>query len=230
MANRKQTKSEQTRQRILAAAAKIVGKYGYAKASVTRITMEAGIASGGFYYYFKSREDIFDELLPALGKEMIAFITERLKGAGWGIEREARSFEAYLAYLRSRPEFYRVYSEAYVYARSAYNKHLSAVIPNFVTALEIQKRKGYLNVKDGELRMLAYFLVGIRNYVSQLLMERTGKVTADIWPAVELYRNLIAGKIFASPASSTASASEKVMRRPARVASRRTEPAEAPGD
>ncbi len=214
MAKRKQTKSELTRQSILVAAAKVVGKIGYAKASVTRITMEAGIASGGFYYYFKSREDMFDELLPVLGKEMMLFISDHLKDAGWGIERETRAFEMYLAYLRKRPEFYRVFSEAYVYASSAYKKHLAAVVQNFAMALQIQKSKGCLNVRDDEIVLLAYFLLGIRNYVSQLYMERVGKMREDFGPAIDLYRKLIAGFVFRMPDNSESPHAEPVPRRP----------------
>jgi AcrR family transcriptional regulator len=201
MVKRRQTKSEQTRQRILIAAAKIVGAIGYAKASVTLITSEAKIASGGFYYYFNTRDDLFDELLPALGQEMIAFISDSIKDVEWGIEHEVRSFEAYLAYLKKRPEFYRVFSEAYVYAPKAYKKHFTVVIENYVTAFNIQKKKGHVFVKDEEMMLLVYFLIGIRNYVSQLYMERGAKKDLSPETAVELYRKLIMGEIFRTSTS-----------------------------
>jgi AcrR family transcriptional regulator len=196
MASEKQTKSERTRQRILKAAAKVVSKYGYAKASVARITMEAGIASGGYYYYFKTRNELFDDLLPMIGEEMLAFIGDRLKNGGWGIDRETRAFEAYLLFLRERPEFCRVFSEAYVYARCAYNKYFAAAIENYVRALQIQETKGYLNVSGDDCALLAHFLTGVRNYVAQLHIERGGEVSEDIGPAVELYRKLLMGNTF----------------------------------
>src|SRR5438270_12661606 len=138
---KRQTKSEQTRERVLVAAAKVVGSVGYAKASITRITSEAKLAAGGFYYYFKTRDELFNELLPALGQEMVAFITERLHGAPWGIEREVLGFAAYLDFLQKKPEFYRVFSEAYVYAPKAYKKHFRTVVDNYCAALRIQARK-----------------------------------------------------------------------------------------
>lgn len=193
----KQTKSERTREKILVAAAKVVGKHGYAKASVARITMEAGIASGGYYYYFKTRDDLFTELLPALGQEMLQYIRERLHGVGWGIERETRSFAAYLDYLRTRPEFYRVFSEAYVYARQAYTAHFAIVVEDYVKVLQIQRAKGLVQaVSDDDLVLLAYFLIGARNYVSQFYMERNKKVPQDTTAAVELYARLITGSVF----------------------------------
>jgi len=41
-----------TKQRIFEAATKVVGKHGYAEASVARITEEAGVAQGTFYNHF----------------------------------------------------------------------------------------------------------------------------------------------------------------------------------
>jgi AcrR family transcriptional regulator len=201
MTKKPQTKSERTRQRILESAAKIVGTVGYAKASVALITMKAKIASGGFYYYFSSRKKLFDGLLPALGEEMIAFISQYVKDASWGIEHEVRAFEGYLEYLRENPEFYRVFSEAYVYAPNAYQTHFAAVIQNYTIALKIQKNKGFLNVDDGDITMLVYFLIGIRNYVSQLYMEGRGNKSFDSKAAVALYRTLITAGIFNKSAS-----------------------------
>src|SRR5712664_1723442 len=52
------------RRRLFDGAIKVIGKYGYAGASVMRITEEAGIAQGTFYLYFENRQALFDELLP----------------------------------------------------------------------------------------------------------------------------------------------------------------------
>jgi AcrR family transcriptional regulator len=193
---KRQTKSEQTRERVLLAAAKVVGSVGYAKASITRITSEAKLAAGGFYYYFKTRDELFNELLPALGEEMVAFITERLHGTPWGIEREVRGFEVYLEFLQRKPEFYRVFSEAYVYAPKAYRKHFRTVVENYCAALRVQRLKGHLDVDEVDLPMLAHFLIGVRNYVSQSYMERGTGSKPPVEQTIELYRKLLIGSVF----------------------------------
>ena len=204
---KRQTKSEQTRQRVLLAAAKVVGSMGYAKASITRITSEAKLAAGGFYYYFKTRDELFSELLPALGQEMVAFIPERLHGAPWGIEREVRGFAAYLDFMREKPEFYRVFSEAYVYAPKAYKKHFRTVVDNYCAALRIQGLKGYLDVAESDLPMLAYFLIGVRNYVSQSHMERGAGSKLPVDRTIDLYRKLLMGSVFREVPKAAAAAS-----------------------
>ena len=55
----------------------MVGKYGYAEASVARITEEAGVAQGTFYNHFENRQELLDQLLPKIGTDMVYFIRER---------------------------------------------------------------------------------------------------------------------------------------------------------
>src|ERR1700741_727023 len=66
-----------TKRKIFDAATKIVGKYGYAEASVARITEEAGVAQGTFYNHFENRQELLDQLLPTIGLDMVRFIRAR---------------------------------------------------------------------------------------------------------------------------------------------------------
>src|SRR5436305_12989430 len=66
-----------TKRKIFDAATRIVGKYGYAEASVARITEEAGVAQGTFYNHFESREALLDRLLHKVGIDMVRCIRER---------------------------------------------------------------------------------------------------------------------------------------------------------
>jgi AcrR family transcriptional regulator len=57
------TKSEQTRQRILDAAAKVFRSEGYSGARLSDIATLAGIQTGSLYYHFDSREALVEEVL-----------------------------------------------------------------------------------------------------------------------------------------------------------------------
>ncbi len=96
-------KQSQIRAALLEAAAKVVGEVGYSAAMVSTITRRAGVAQGTFYNYFNSRQDLFDQLLPSMSDEMLAFITERSSHATNDVAREKLRFEAYFAYLLKRP-------------------------------------------------------------------------------------------------------------------------------
>ena len=60
--NREESRA-QTRTALLAAAAKVIAKSGFAGASVEDIAAEAGYTRGAFYSNFKGKDDLFIQLL-----------------------------------------------------------------------------------------------------------------------------------------------------------------------
>ena len=56
-------KSDVTRQRILAAAARVFRDHGYAGTRLTDIAAEAGMKAGSMYYHFDSREALVEEVI-----------------------------------------------------------------------------------------------------------------------------------------------------------------------
>lgn len=184
-------KSQVTRQKIVDAAAKVIAREGYARASIARITEEAGIGSGLFYYYFDSKDDLLNQVLPALGEQMIEFIAERLQHQIAGIEREVASFLAYFDFLKERPEFYRLFCEAEVYCPIAYEAHISLIINNYVRWLNRQRAAGNLEIAESEITPLAYALIGVRTYLTKLLFNAPRRQRPEDF--VPMYRRMLAG-------------------------------------
>ena len=52
-----------TRENLIEAAKKVISIKGFKEASIQDITEEAGVAKGTFYTYFKTKEEIVEELL-----------------------------------------------------------------------------------------------------------------------------------------------------------------------
>jgi TetR/AcrR family transcriptional regulator, transcriptional repressor for nem operon len=71
------SKKEETRERILRAAARAVRKHGYEGVGVAEVMKDAGLTHGGFYAHFASR----DELLAAAAEQAGAESTEALARA-----------------------------------------------------------------------------------------------------------------------------------------------------
>ena len=59
MSNRITKNPDERRKELITIASKLFEKYGYEKVSVRDILAEVNGAPGMFYYYFKSKEDIF---------------------------------------------------------------------------------------------------------------------------------------------------------------------------
>jgi AcrR family transcriptional regulator len=192
-ASTKGQKAERTRERIIAAAGQVVGEVGYPSASIARITEAAGLSAGLFYYYYESREELFDDLLPSLGKEMVEFIVNQISHLPWGIEREMAGFSAYFDYLEQSPQFFRVFTEAQVYAPKAYQAHLQWIIDNYVVGLKRQVKLGHLHVVASDLMTLAYTLTGIRNYATQMLYGSRASDQASKEAMMRVYRQILSG-------------------------------------
>jgi TetR/AcrR family acrAB operon transcriptional repressor len=77
--------TEETRERLLAAAAAVFARLGYAKASISDITAEADLSSGSIYGHFGSKAELFVATLRAhSGREI-----ERLLGGGDALDLAA---------------------------------------------------------------------------------------------------------------------------------------------
>ena len=75
-------KSEQTRQRILAAALVLFREKGFAATTMREVAAAAGMATGAAYYYFDSKEAIVLAFYDRAREELAPLLDEALGGAG----------------------------------------------------------------------------------------------------------------------------------------------------
>lgn len=189
--------SEQKRRAIFDAAVKVVGRHGYAEASITRITTQANVAQGTFYLYYKSRQDLLDQLLPSLGEEMLAFIRERVGGVDDLIEREEQRLRAFFAYIDRRPELYRILHEAETFAPKGHRRHYKTIADDYTRALARDFRKAGLPVRgEEELEATAYILMAARDYLSMRYAHWAGRGERLPEAVVETYIQIVRGGLF----------------------------------
>jgi AcrR family transcriptional regulator len=153
------------REKILHCAAAVVGEYGYQDASIARITQLAGIAQGTFYLYFKTRQHLFDELLPHAGQEMMRYIGERLHGSKNFVEAEERGFRAFFDYMDENPGFYRLLNEAEFTAPIAHRKHFEQLIEHYLSSMRRGDEEKLRAFSDDQLKLVAYTMMAARSYI-----------------------------------------------------------------
>jgi AcrR family transcriptional regulator len=155
----------ETRAGLIAAAAELIGEIGYADCSITRITSRAGVAQGTFYTYFESRQELFDQLLPELGKQLMAFVAQRMKGARSLTEVEERGFRGFIDFHEIVPGYHRILREAEALAPKAYAIHVANVSQAFRRSLTKSWERGELPGFDkDELDILAIIFMSFRSY------------------------------------------------------------------
>src|SRR5690606_27148104 len=150
-------KQEDTRRAIFTAAIEVVGEQGYAGASVAKIAARAKIASGTFYNYFPTQQDLFDQLLPVLGERLLAHIRAQISDASVGVKREQERISAYFDFCRKTPGFLRILNEAEVFAPRAYHQHFRHFYEGYRRALLKSLRNGEIQgYSPDELDVLVF--------------------------------------------------------------------------
>jgi len=178
----------------------VVGKYGYAGASISRITARAKVAQGTFYNYFESRQDLLDQLLPALGRQMLAYIAAEVGTCTNEREREERRFRAFFQYLTETPEFYRILNEAELFAPKGHREHLKNIASNYKRALERALAKGELpGYAPDELEAVVFILMAARSYLSLRYAYWDGKVKQAPDVMLRAYAKFVNHGLFSGP-------------------------------
>lgn len=159
-------KAIENRQRLLHSAVEVIGAHGYAGASVTRIAQQAGLAQGTFYLYFESRQELFDQLLPEVGGEALAFIREAVGDAPDFVTMEARGLRAFFQYVVRNPAYFRVFTEAQVAAPAAYARYTADRTGRFLAGLIAARRRGETDgYSERELGVLTQVMLAARTYL-----------------------------------------------------------------
>lgn len=185
-------RSADVREAIFEAASKVVGEYGYANASISKITELAGFAQGTFYLYFESRQELFDELLPHVGADMLKYIRPRVAGAKNIYEMEERGIRAFFNYLNKNPGFIRVLNEAETAAPAAHKKHYQVLATKYVTALERAARAGEIkNFDKKELETIAYMMMASRSYLYMRYFKGKEQTKSQSEKVIEAYMKVV---------------------------------------
>jgi AcrR family transcriptional regulator len=187
-------KSGQIREALLQAAADVVGEVGYANASITLITQRAGVAQGTFYNYFGSRQEILDEIMPAVGRNMLAHIRKFVleKGGQKYAELEEHSFRGFFAFLEIAPHFFRVLHEADIFAPTGFRQHIDNVFNHYIQFLERSKTNGEIpGYEARELEVVALILMAARDYLAvYYLYGKNGQERLPEW-VIQAYMKFV---------------------------------------
>ncbi|MGE0211774.1 MAG: TetR/AcrR family transcriptional regulator [Parvibaculaceae bacterium] len=184
-------KGKKIKQDLFNAAARVVGEVGYSNAQVSRITAAANVGQGTFYNHFQSRQDLFDQLLPTLGAELLDFIREKAVNAPNAYEREKRSLVAFFEFLKVKPEFYRILYEAEVFAPKAFEAHVQRIASAYVRTLERDAAHGDIMPMDRDaLEVLAYTLMGARHYLCMRFARSDGRASDPPQWVIDTYMRL----------------------------------------
>lgn len=147
------------RAKLLKAAEKVIGETGYSSAAIADITREADTALGTFYIYFKSKEEIFRELVLEMGHITREMIAVTVVGAADRLEAERAGLRAFLTFVAERPSLYRIVEEARFVDPEAYREYFSRFAEAYAELLRKAVQNGEISEGDPDVR--AWALMGL---------------------------------------------------------------------
>lgn len=112
----RQEKQAQTRAKLMRSASKLFCRRGLEQASVDEIAHDAGFTKGAFYSNFKSKEELFLAMMDEKFAEEIERIEAALRTDESPDEAARHAGEDVMRFMRSDPEWERLYLEFVAYA------------------------------------------------------------------------------------------------------------------
>lgn len=160
-----------TRRRLLDAAESIFVELDYHEASIVKITEAAGVAQGTFYLYFRSKQDVFEEVVRDLNRRVRHALTEAAASAANRREAEELGFREFLRFTAENPALYRVIRQAEFVAPDVLREHYERFVGAYAKRLRDAMDAGEIAESDPDL--LAFVLAGAAELFGLRL---------DLWP------------------------------------------------
>lgn len=156
-------KGVETLNNILSAAAQLIYEKGYYGANIADITKLAGVATGTFYVYFSSKISLYRYLLLQFGHQIRKEMSQKTANCQTRREAEREGLRAWLEYVRNHPYVYNIIWESLYIDHNLFKEYYETFSKAYSARLALAQEDG--EVKDIDLSVLAYMLMGISNFV-----------------------------------------------------------------
>ena len=155
----KTKRGRKTREKLLHAAEAEFGERGFPDASIASITQRAGVALGTFYVYFESKEEIFRALVSYMGELTRQWIGERVAQSPDRLTAEQRGVEAFIEFVRTHRNLYRVVSMAQFVAEDAFREYYFVFAEAYEENLRRAAEAG--DIREGDVEVWTWALIGM---------------------------------------------------------------------
>ncbi len=184
-------RSEETRNKILAAALAEASDAGFHKSSVARIAARAGVAVGALNYHFGSRGELLRELMGSLVSDLLSRLHVVYPGQSTDFfAHERDGLLVYLEYLRANPAYVRLADEVKLHDPELYQLAVKGWVDEFVRRMREGIEIGNIApMSDQHIIAQGYFLLGTRSFLDHMI-ENTQPYPGD-QAVVDAYLNLI---------------------------------------
>ena len=109
---------DEKRKKIYRAALKVFSEDGFHQATMNKIATLSGVAKGTVYEYFKSKEELLDQLLEERYEEIVERISAICDRGGDILEQTREMIEFWVGFIEENPQLYRLIQSEAIFRRS----------------------------------------------------------------------------------------------------------------
>ncbi|HSW12980.1 MAG TPA: TetR/AcrR family transcriptional regulator [Solimonas sp.] len=156
-------RGEATRRKLLDAAEREFGEKGFHAASVSSITVRAGVGQGTFYLYFRSKEEIFSTLVREIGHELRRRMAVAVTAAT-GLQSAAHAgVGGFIEFAQQHPGLFRIVQESQFVDEAAYREYYLHLVQGYGSGLRDAEKRGHVSPGDADVR--AWAVIGIAHFL-----------------------------------------------------------------
>lgn len=152
-----------TRQKLFDAAEEVFADLGWHDASIVKITEAAGVSQGTFYLYFESKQELFEELVRELNRQVRQAMSAGAAEGTTRAERERGGFRGFFRFTAEHPALYRVIRQSEFVSPDLLHEHYERIAEGYVAGLREAMDADEVVRADPEV--LAYALMAVGEMV-----------------------------------------------------------------
>ena len=179
---------------ILSAAAQEIYEKGYHNAAINDITRRAGVASGTFYVYFDSKDDLYKFLLLQCSHMIRKHLNHAVRDCRTRREVEEVGLREWLKFIQKNQYMYHIIWESLYVDKQLFMDYYATFSRAYIAGLDKAKERGEVN-PDIDTDVLAWTLMGASNFLGLnwgLFKDRPG----DIDRVVTSFMRILTGNVF----------------------------------
>lgn len=193
--NKPKTKrGRETLNNIVSAAAQEIYEKGYHNAAISDITRRAGVASGTFYVYFASKDDLYKFLLLQCSHMIRKNLTTNTEHCKNRADVEEVGLREWLKFVQKNQYMYHIIWESLYVDKSLFEDYYTSFSKAYIRGIEGAKLRGEV-AEDVDSEVLAWTLMGASNFLG-LNWGLFSSHGSDNERVVQSFMRILKGNIF----------------------------------
>lgn len=195
--NKPKTKrGRETLNNILSAAAQEIYEKGYHNAGINDITRRAGVASGTFYVYFDSKDDLYKFLLLQCSHIIRKHLNQVTSACKTRREAEEVGLREWLKFVQKNQYMYHIIWESLYVDKKLFVDYYSTFSRAYMKGIDAAKERGEIRPEINS-EVLAWTLMGASNFLGlNWGLFADYPTDSDIKQVVESFMSILTGGVF----------------------------------